>query len=294
MSTLAERLGFGADERVAVIHADDVGMCHAANQGAFETLDHGVMTCGSIMVPCPWAVEAFQWAAERPGVDLGVHLTLNAEWPNYRWGPVAGAGAVPSLVDDHGHLLRTTVETLGRADRDDVRRELRAQIEVALAAGLDVTHLDSHMGTAMMPPFVDIYVELACEYRLPAFVVRPRVEDIESRSDGGMQPILDALATWEAAGGLVMDGYDLRSLDFGPDEDGEAHNRARLAGLPTGVSYVVSHPARAGEELSAVAPEAHCRDLERRFYGGDAGRKALAELGIRTVGMRALRDLQRG
>lgn len=294
MATLGERLGFEAGERVVVVHADDIGMCHAANVGAFEALDNGPATCGSVMVPCPWAAEAFAWAAERPDVDLGVHLTLNAEWPGYRWGPVAGAEAVPSLVDERGHLLRTVLDTLARAKPEDVRRELRAQVETALAAGLDVTHLDAHMGTALMPPFVDIYLELAREFRLPAFAVKPRVEDLGAGAAVGVQPMLDALAAWEAEGGVVMDGYDIHSLDFPPDGDGVAHNRARLGRLPAGVSYLVCHPAMASPELSAVAPEAHCRDFERRFYGGEEGRAVLEELGFRTVGMRALRALQRG
>jgi predicted glycoside hydrolase/deacetylase ChbG (UPF0249 family) len=78
-ATLAERLGFDATDRVAVVHADDIGMCHAANLGAFQVLREGFATCGSIMVPCPWFQEAVDLAKESPGLDLGVHLTLNAE-----------------------------------------------------------------------------------------------------------------------------------------------------------------------------------------------------------------------
>ena len=112
--TLAERLGFAAEARVAIVHCDDIGMCHAANQGAFEALANGPATCGSVMVPCPGFAEAAERARALPGLDLGVHLTLNAEWPRYRWGPVAGARAVPSLLDAEGCLPRTTQETLAR------------------------------------------------------------------------------------------------------------------------------------------------------------------------------------
>ena len=97
MSTV-ERLGFAAGATVAVVHADDIGMSHAANMGAFAALDAGPATCGSVMMPCPWSSEAAEMAQARPTVVLGVHLTLNAEFDGYRWGPVAGRAAVPSLV----------------------------------------------------------------------------------------------------------------------------------------------------------------------------------------------------
>src|SRR5262249_39633855 len=169
--TIAERLGFSASDRVAVVHADDIGMCHAANEGAFEALERGAVTCGSIMVPCPWFREAADRARAHPELDLGIHLTLNSEWLHYRWGPVAGRARVPSLLDDQGFLPRTTLETVRRARPEEVEVELRAQIEMALAAGIDVTHFDSHMGTVFFPPFVDLYVKLARDYRIPVFAV---------------------------------------------------------------------------------------------------------------------------
>ena len=171
--SLAERLGFGAEDRVVVVHCDDIGMCHAANVGAFEALDRGPATCGSLMVPCPWFSEAAQLAASRPEVDLGVHLVLNSEFEHYRWGPVSGASRVPSLVGSDGCFPATPAEVAARAEPGEVEIELRAQVERALAAGIDVTHLDAHMGTVLMPRFVDIYRRLAVEYRLPAFALRP-------------------------------------------------------------------------------------------------------------------------
>ncbi len=292
--TLAERLGFAAEDRVAVVHCDDIGMCHAANVGAFEALDAGPATCGSVMVPCPWFTETAEMAAQRPGVDLGVHLVLNAEFAHYRWGPVAGPSVVPSLVDPDGSFPRTSAEVVQRGRPEEVEAELRAQVERALAAGIDVTHLDAHMGTALLPPFIEVYVKLAREYRLPIFAVRPH---------GGVLTALDAqgagaryaelLLDLDRDGIPVLDGFDANSLHFAEGE-GEAHNRARLGGLGSGVSYLICHPARAGDELSAITETAHMRDFERRFYGGDRGRRLFEELGLRTAGMRPLRDLVRG
>jgi len=269
-------------------------MCHAANQGAFEALRRGPATCGSLMVPCPGFPEAAELARASPGLDLGVHLTLNAEWPRYRWGPVAGAAAVPSLVDHEGGLLPTTRETLERGRPEQVELELRAQIERALAAGIDVTHLDAHMGTALLPPFGTLYAALARDYRLPVFAVRPDAAALRAAGVEGAGDFFAALATaLEAAGVPVLDGFDANSLGFSPGQ-GETHNRSRLHGLRPGVNYLICHPAQGGEELSAICPDAHARDFERGFYGGEAGERALEAEGIRTLGMRALRDLMRG
>jgi hypothetical protein len=293
-TTLAERLGFAARERVAVVHVDDLGMCHAANEGGFEALENGPATCGSLMVPCPWFAEAAARARARPELDLGIHLTLNSEWSHYRWGPVAGRSAVPSLLDEEGFLPRTSLETVQRARPEEVEIELRAQIDRALGAGIDVTHLDSHMGTCFFPPFIGIYARLARDYRLPVFAVHP---DEETLARAGIRGALglfrELVGALERDGLPVLDGFDADSLDFAPGS-GEAHNRARLSGLGPGVSYLICHAARGGEELSAITPDsAHQRDFERTFYGGAAGRRALAELGVATVGMRAIRELLR-
>ena len=290
--SLAERLGFAAGERVIVLHADDVGMCHAANEGAFEAMERGAVTCGSLMVPCPWFPAAAERARANPGgYDLGVHLTLNAEWPHYRWGPVAGRRAVPSLVDAEGYLPRTSLEVAQRAKPAEVEIELRAQIEMALAAGVDVTHLDAHMGTAFYPPFVEIYAKLAREFRIPAMAVRPDADALARAGLAGAEPmirrVVDLLAD---TGQPILDWIDADSLGFEPGA-GDAHTRGRLGRLAPGVTYFITHPARDGEELRAIGPDHHARSFEHRFYGSEQGRAALAAAGVRTVGMRAIRDL---
>jgi hypothetical protein len=291
---LAERLGFAADDRVAVVHVDDLGMCHAANQGGFEALRNTPATCGSVMVPCGWFEEAAQIARENPQLDLGVHLTLNAEWPHYRWGPVAGRREVPSLLDEQGYLPRTTLEVVQKAKPEEVEVELRAQIEMALASGIDVTHLDSHMGTVLFPPFLPVYAKLAVEYRLPVFAFHPDDAVLETRGLRGYGPFLRSLIEkLEAEGIPAFDDFCADSLEF-PVGEGLAHNRRRLEGLGKGVSYLICHAAAGGEELSSITPDsAHQRDFERTFYGGESGRKELENAGIRTIGMRALRALVR-
>lgn len=291
--SLVERLGFAARDRVAVVHVDDLGMCHASNDGGFEALERGPATCGSVMVPCPWFPEAAARARANPRLDLGVHLTLNAEWEGFRWGPVAG-GEVPSLVDEGGYLPRTAMETVRKARAEEVAIELRAQVDRALAAGIDVTHLDAHMGTVLFPPLLDVYAGLARAYRVPVFAARPRREQLEARGLAAAEPVFRRLSeTLESDGFPVMDAFDSDSLGFAPGE-GLAHNRRRIERLGPGVTYLICHAARGGPELEAIMPgAAHAREFERTFYGGEAGRELLREQGVKTVGMRALRDLLR-
>ena len=292
-SPLAERLGFAAGERIAVVHADDIGMCHAANEGAFEAMERGAVTCGSIMVPCPWFREAAERARATPSADLGVHLTLNSEWAHYRWGPVAGRRAVPPLLDEHGYLPRTALEVAQRAKPAEVEIELRAQIEMALAAGIDVTHLDAHMGTAFFPPFVEIYARLSEEFRIPAMAVTPDAKALARAGLAGAEPMIRRAVELLAGAGMpVLDAIDANSLGFEPGA-GEDHAAGRIAALGPGVTYFILHPARDGEELRTIASDHHARSFEHAFYGSERGREALAAAGIRTIGMRALRDLLR-
>jgi len=162
VTELAERLGYGADDRILLINCDDLGMTHAANEGCFDALRRGLATSASLMVPCPWARSA---AASYRGEDVGVHLTVNAEYDRYRWGPITHA---PSLLDGDGGFPRTVTDVWDHADLDELRRECRAQVERAILWGFDVTHLDSHMGTLQLrPEFFDVYLDLAVEFGLP-------------------------------------------------------------------------------------------------------------------------------
>lgn len=279
MTALTE-LGLADDiTRAAVVHVDDLGMSQSANEGGFAALAAGPATCGSIMVPCPWFPDAAARARADASLDLGVHLTLTAEFDKYRWGPVLGAAAVPSLVDSEGYLPRTVDEVVANADLGEAERELEAQVDRALAAGVDVTHLDSHMGTMFHRGFYDIYLRLARSYQVPLFVFH--------------DPASPKTLEFEADGFPLFDSFCADSLDFEPG-DGERHNGQRISQLRPGLNYLICHAAQGGPELSAITESAHARDFERGFYGGEPGRSALAEAGIATLGMRPLRDKLRG
>lgn len=276
MSTLLERLGLDADSRALIINCDDLGSSHAANVGCFDSLRDGLATSATLMVPCPWARAA---AAEHRGEDVGVHLTLNAEWDAYRWGPITRA---PSLLDGDGGFPRTIDDVWDHADLEEVRRELRAQVERAILWGFDVTHLDSHMGALQLrPEFFDVYLELAIDFGLPLRMLGSSAE----RSVGFP---FRRLAAEE--GVLFTDHL----LVPPPGAGGRRAIERAMFDLRPGVTEIFLHPAADTPELRALAPDWANRVDDHHLLTHDSGFRALVERsGVRLLGYRELRDLQR-
>src|SRR5579863_5779504 len=171
--TLAQRLGYPADTKLVIIHADDLGETHAVNAAAIQALEAGAINSASMMVPCPWFPEIADYAKSHPDADIGLHLTLTAERVYYRWGPVAPTDKVPSLVDRNGYLHHDWEEHQ-QINPKDVETELRAQIERALAMGVHPTHLDSHQYRLIEngKETFDAMLPVSHGYGLPVFVTR--------------------------------------------------------------------------------------------------------------------------
>lgn len=166
--SVAERLGYPRDSKMLIVHADDLGVSHSEDAASFDALDKHAATSASIMVPCPWLTEVADYAKAHPDADLGLHLTLTAEWKTYRWGTVASTDKVPSLLDPSGSLWPEVEPAIQHIKAEEAEREVRAQIEHAIAVGIHPTHLDSHMGTLFArPDLMAVYVKVAHEYKLP-------------------------------------------------------------------------------------------------------------------------------
>jgi predicted glycoside hydrolase/deacetylase ChbG (UPF0249 family) len=166
--TIAERLGYPADSKLLIIHADDLAVAHSEDAASFDALDKHAATSASIMVPCPWLTEVADFAKAHPDADLGLHLTLTSEWKTYRWGSVESKDKVPSLLDSSGYLWPETDPARQHIKAEEAEREIRAQIEKALSLGIHPTHLDSHMGVLFTrPDLFAVYVKVAREYKLP-------------------------------------------------------------------------------------------------------------------------------
>jgi predicted glycoside hydrolase/deacetylase ChbG (UPF0249 family) len=284
VTSLAERLGHDPDAKLLVVSADDLGSCQAANAGVYEALRSGFATTASLMVPGPWAREA---ASRYRGEDVGVHLTLNAEYDLFRWGPITHA---PSLLDGDGGFPRTAADLGEHADIDEVRRECRAQIERAIYWGFDVSHMSSHLGAMeLRPELFDVALELAVEFSLPL-----RLPNASAELGIGFP--FRQLAAEE---GILTPDYLIRVPAAYPGlPTGRAPTRRViervLFDLRPGVTEVCLHPAVDSPELRSFAPDwaARVDDYDLATSGRSLASLA-ARAGATLIGYRALRDLQR-
>ena len=168
VKSVQERLGYPANARLLIIHADDFGMNHSVNRATSEALLNHWITSASILVPCPWFLEAADFAKAHPDLDVGIHQALNSEWTTFRWGPVTSKDQVPTLLDDQGYLPLDTPVVAKNANPAQVETELRAQVDRAQKFGVHITHLDTHMAALFSSPdLYKVYLKMGHSYRLP-------------------------------------------------------------------------------------------------------------------------------
>lgn len=237
--TVAERLGYPPDSKLLIIHADDLAVAHSEDAASFDALDRHAVTSASIMVSCPWLTEVADYAKSHPDADLGLHLTLTAEWKTYRWGPVESKDKVPSLLDPSGYLWPEVEPAVRNIKPEDAEREVRAQIERAIAVGIHPTHLDSHMGTLFArPDLFAVYVKVAHEYKLPFLAVRtadaPK-ELLSLLSDKDV--VLDS---------VVIAGPQVGAINW------KAFYTSAIKNLKPGVTEIIVHLGHDDAELQAV------------------------------------------
>lgn len=274
-----------------VIHEDDVGMTHGANAAFVELSKLGTCSSGSVMVPCPWFPEAVEIAAANPSLDLGVHLTLTSEQKPYRWRPLTAPPASAGLTDALGYFW-PDVPTARRAAPDAVEAELRAQIETALSAGIDVTHFDAHMGTAQMPEFVKIFRRLGREYRVPVLLVK----DLSLYNPASYAGPLDTarydaeVAAARAEGDPIFE--QVFETPWGRTTDAETAYRSIFEKIPEGLSFLSMHFNTPGD-FEVIGPDAHIRTEEYALFRTPHVGGWVEEFGLEVIGMRDLRELVR-
>jgi predicted glycoside hydrolase/deacetylase ChbG (UPF0249 family) len=288
VKTVAERLGYPADAKLVIVHADDLGMSHSINEATIKAFSSGLVNSGSIMMPCSWVPEIAAYARANPQADLGLHLTLTSEWQKYRWRPLLAGGSVPSLLDPDGYLYLTESEAASHLNVLEAEKEIRAQIERAIKLGIRPTHLDSHMGTLYQTrELFEMFVRVARENKLPIRVAKDM--------SGPRIPFLSQILKPED---ILIDG--IVSIEPSVTAEGWANFYIdELKKLRPGVTELVIHIAYDDAEMKAVTFEhpnwgAAWRQRDFDFFTSDAFRKVLEENHIKLITYRDLQKLQYG
>jgi len=236
--SVAERLGYPAETKLLILHADDLGVAHSVNVASFDALDKGAISSASIMIPTPWVGEVAAYARAHPNADLGLHLTLTSEWETYRWGSVESKDKVKSLLDSAGTFPSETAPVTAKANSVEAERELRAQVERALALGIHPTHLDSHMGALFTSnDLIATYIKVAHHYRLPFLAIR------------GNPPGVTTVPL--SPNDVVLDNVIVASPDVPRDHWKEFYLNA-IANLKPGLTEIIVHLGHDDAELQAV------------------------------------------
>lgn len=276
-----------------VVHEDDVGMSHGANVAFAELSRLGTCSSGSVMAPCPWFPEAAEMAAGKADLDLGVHLTLTSEQKPFRWRPLTAPSPAAGLTDAAGYFWPDVPSVRKNAAPEAVEAELRAQIDMVLAAGIDVTHLDGHMGTVMMPEFVAIYRRLGRDYRLPILLVKDLSRFNPASYSGPIDtaPYDSEVATARAEGHPIFE--IIHETPWARKTDATTAYREIFAAIPDGLTYLSMHFNKPGDFELINPKDAHLRTEEYALFCTPTISQWVEEFGLELIGMRGLRDEMR-
>jgi predicted glycoside hydrolase/deacetylase ChbG (UPF0249 family) len=300
LNPVLRALGFGADDRVVVLHADDIGVCEATVSGLDELMSFGLVSSCSLMVPCPAFPQAAAYCREHPAIDAGVHLTLTCERDTQRWRPITTAKEDSGLLDVEGFFHRTAKSVSTHGGASAAGEEMRAQLDGAQRAGLDVTHLDSHMFASWHPKFLSDYIRLGNERRLPTLLLRMNDPSCGMNAEAcGLDAEAVAQAgrmvrEFEAREGLRAVVFDkLVGMGLRDPEDRVAHAKKVLDSLPRGLTHFLIHPAQDTPELRALTRDWRARVADFEAFTSRELLEHVKHSGVQVVGYRALRDALR-
>jgi hypothetical protein len=287
-----KKLGFSDDDRVIIIHTDDIGMCQASVDAFAEMVDFGLISSGAVMVPCPWFLEAADYAVAHPEADLGAHMTLTSEWETYRWGPISTRDPKSGLMDEQGFFHKKSEGVWQHANPEAAINELDQQIQRALQAGMNLTHIDTHMGSIAHPAILPGYVQLAIKYGLPPMIPRMTAEELIARPDVDDQAAEMAaglIHTLEEMGLPLLDG--LSGLELVDSSERFEQAKAALQALKPGLTHFIIHPSKDTPELRKITKSWDCRVADYDTFMSEATRDFIKNEGIQVIGYRALKEI---
>jgi len=286
-----KKLGLADNDRVVIIHTDDIGMCQASVEAFADLNEAGIISSGAVMVPCPWFLHAANYARQHPQVDLGIHLTLTSEWKTYRWGPVSTRDPASGMVDEEGYFYHLTAPAQEHGDPAAVELELTAQVERALKAGIVPTHIDTHMGVVAHPKFMNSYIPLARKHGLPPMLFRL---DEAGWQAVGLEPefaqlVVTFMQQLEESGMPLLDA--LGGMDLDTDENRLERTKQAFSDLQPGITHFIIHPSKDTPELRAITPDWRCRAADYQDFMNEELRQHIQKIGVHVIGYRALKEL---
>ena len=277
-STIQQRLGYPKNSKLLIIHADDLGMSPSENSASIDAMEKGIVNSGSIMVPCPGFSEIAEYSKSHPGADIGIHLTLTSEWKNYRWGPVLPPDEVPGIVDQNGFLFESVAEVSGKGDPDEAEKEFRAQINLAIKSGVDLTHIDTHMFSAFANSgILKKYISLGKEYKLPVLLIHDLpVHDPDRKNAVIVDRLIYARAEDNVNG--LSNFY-----------------RTVMGSMKPGLNCILIHIAFDNKDMRDITLDqvnygSAWRQADFDFFTGDECRQLIEKNNIQLITWREIRD----
>jgi predicted glycoside hydrolase/deacetylase ChbG (UPF0249 family) len=286
-----KRLGFSENDKVVVIHTDDIGMCQASVDAFSDLHKFGIISSGAIMTPCAWSLAVGEFAQEHPEADLGVHTTLTSEWSTYRWGPLSTRDPKSGLMDAFGYFHKTCEAVNQFADPICVTKEIEAQIEFVQKMGIDPTHIDTHMGAVVSEKFLEGYIMAGVKRGIPPMLIRFKPEELigMGMSPEAAQIAVMKLAEVEAMGVPMYDSLQMMPLDT--PENRLERIKSVFSDMKAGLTYFIIHPAKDTPETRAISPDWAARVADYEVFMSEEMREHIKNLGIQVIGYRQLKNL---
>lgn len=284
---LSQKLGYPENTKLLIIHADDAGLSHSENRATIHALKNGVVNSYSIMVPCPWFYEMANFAKENPHFDNGVHLTLTCEWENYKFGPILPTTEVPSLVDKNGYFHKSRIDFINNAKPEEVKNELRAQIEKALQFGLQPTHLDSHMcSVGVSPEFLNIYKELGKEYNLPVLLNKQFIESISLSKD-----------KYDFENDLLVEMLHIGQFSYFEKNELKKYYESTFDDVVPGLNVILIHPAFNDDEMKGITKNhpnfgSEWRQIDFDFFTSEECKSKLRDSNIQLTTWKEIKEVR--
>ncbi|SNR38021.1 polysaccharide deacetylase family protein [Lutibacter flavus] len=275
---IATKLGYAANAKLLIIHADDLGVSHSENMASIEAIENGSVNSASLMMPTPWVLEVANYAKKNATThDFGLHLVLSSEWKNYRWGPVSSIEKVPSLINEFGYFHEGCTPTV---NVKEVEVELKAQIDRAYSMGFEPTHLDSHMNCLFQSEeLIEVYLKMGKLYKLPVLATKQAVpEELLRKYD--IQILLEEVLT-------IMPEEYIK----GPED----YYINAIKNLKPGLSTFLIHTAYNNDEMKGMNIDNtewgnEWRQKDFDFFTSDTCKNILKEENIILVTWRQVKD----